>query len=108
MTLMMKTQSRGVVHFEWSDEDAETKISIEHTDPDEVMVRKLKRVIALVEGGQAPKPAIAGWTGEVQSPAVSAGDVPMQTGNGWAAYAPPEVPEHLQGEVELIPPGEAE
>jgi hypothetical protein len=105
MTLVMKTQSRGVVRFEWSDEDAETTISIEAQDDDATMIRKLKRVIALVEGEQAP--ASRRVPDAYDRGVASVMDaLPPQTGNGWAAYAPPEVPEHLQGEVELIPPGE--
>lgn len=104
MTLVMRT-AKGAVSFEWSDEDAETVVKIEPTDADEVMVRKLKRVIALAAGEQPqPLPVVESFPPEPRA-LISA--EPVQTGNGWAAaFAPPEVPERLQGEVELIPPGE--
>mgnify|MGYP003578940758 CR=1 FL=1 len=100
MTLIMKT-AKGAVSFEWCDADAETVVRIEPTDEDEVMIRKLKRVIALVEGEQW-EPRL---TARNLTPALPASMVPpVQTGNGWATMAPPEIPEGA--DYELIPPGE--
>lgn len=103
MTLIMKT-AKGAVSFEWCDADAETVVRIEPTDEDEVMIRKLKRVIALVEG--EPVPRTAGAYGDTWTAPPPPGMVaPVQTGNGWATMAaPPEIPEGA--DYELIPPGE--
>jgi hypothetical protein len=99
--LTLKTKN---ARFEWVDDDVESVVTLSSEDDEATLVRKLKRIVALVEGGQA-QPTIKGWTGPVQGPEVSGGDV-LPT-NGWAAsYGPPALPERLQGEVELIQPGE--
>lgn len=107
MPLVMKTYSKGVARFEWSDDEAETLITVESTDPEQVIIRKLKRVIALAEGGQPLPQRVPGQALAAAQEAFPAPE-PV-TGNGWATYRPtalPEVPARLQGEVELIPPGE--
>lgn len=103
MTLIMKT-AKGAAIFEWADEDAETVVKIEPTDDDEVMVRKLKRIIALVEGEQAALPP--GVPAYAMGPEQVRKDRQPLPSNGWAAYAPPPVPPHLEGEIELVQPGE--
>ncbi|MFC8490706.1 hypothetical protein ACFUJU_07850 [Streptomyces sp. NPDC057235] len=103
--LTLKTKN---ARFEWVDDDVESVVTLSSDDDEAALVRKLKRIIALVEG-EGAKPFISDWTGPVQGPEVSGGDVlpSQQPTNGWAAaYGPPAVPEHLQGEVELIQPGE--
>ncbi|MGW2513670.1 hypothetical protein ACWC0A_30600 [Streptomyces scopuliridis] len=76
-------------------------------DDEEAMVRKLKRVVALVEGEQGGMPGrIAPVMAGVET--YPAGLQPA-TGNGWATPAPvtaPELPEDRQGDWELIKPGE--
>lgn len=107
MTLVLKL-TRDMAKFEVSDDDAETVVAITVNDDQDALLRKLKRVIALVEGEAPPTlvlppPAVVRSVMDAKMPA----DREAQTGNGWAAaYGPPEVPERLQGEVELIPPGE--
>ncbi|MGA4942128.1 hypothetical protein [Streptomyces cinereoruber] len=98
--LTLKTKN---ARFEWVDDDVESVVTLSSEDDEPTLVRKLKRIVALVEGGQAQAtvPVVVGVD--------PAGDaVVVQTpANGWAAaYGPPPVPEHLQGEVELIQPGE--
>lgn len=101
MTLVLRLV-RGAARFEWSDEDAETVVTVESADTDETIVRKLKRIITLLEGEPEPRSAfLAGWTA---SPPVHT--APPVTGNGWAA--PPELPEDRQGQWELIPEEERE
>lgn len=105
MTLTMKTYSKGVTRFEWSDEDAETTITVESTDTEEAMVRKLKRVVALVEGRE---PLPVREPGAMLPPASQAAPAPA-VGNGWASIVPaaaPELPDDRKGEWELIPQGE--
>lgn len=102
--LTMKTFTRGQVRFEWADEEVESVVSVSPQDDQETIVRKLKRVLALVEGEPEPRsPFLAGWTKQVTAP-----ESTFPPGNGWAAMAAPELPDRLQGEVELIQPGEEE
>lgn len=105
MTLVLRPGKTGV-RFEFSDEDTETAINIEKTDTDEAMVRKLKRVINLVEGEQGPPapPGVALAAYDETYKAIVNG--PPEPTNGWAKFVPPAVPPHLEGEVELIKPGE--
>lgn len=116
MTLILRPMKNGV-RFEHSDEDTETSVYIDKADTDEVMVRKLRRVIALTEGGQGTpwvEDAMASRLGPQPLAVVSTGQPPVGNGvpsppstNGWAAvYGPPKVPERLAGEVELVQPGE--
>lgn len=98
-------RGKGTVRFEWTDDVVQSSVTLLAEDDEPTIVSKLKRVIALAEGDHAPRPTIAGWTGEVQGPKVSGGDV--LSGNGWvaaSAMTPPVVPEGA--EYELIPPGE--
>jgi hypothetical protein len=105
MTLLLKTKA---VRFEWSDGDVESVVTLSSDDDPETLVRKLKRVIALVEGGQAPNvsplpPAAEAVIKKAYEPSVAA----LATGNGWAAvYGPPKPPEHWEGQVEIVKPGE--
>ncbi|MFD5107141.1 hypothetical protein [Streptomyces cinereoruber] len=93
-------------------EGARTTVwDVSKNDSEEALIQTFRDVIAFVEGGQAQEgnaallQAVKDWPAPVQGPDVSGGDV-LPT-NGWAAaYGPPPVPEHLQGEVELIQPGE--
>lgn len=102
--LVMK-MFKDKVRFEWSDGEVESVVTLTSGDSEESAMRKLKRVIALVEGEQAPPlftPAAPSTSGAVlmSSP---------QTGNGWAAvYGPPELPEDRKGVWELVQPGEGE
>jgi hypothetical protein len=109
MTLVMRT-AKGAVSFEWNDEDAETVVKIEPTDTDEVMLRKLKRVIALVEGETHLVMRQDGRVEHEPGPLDNRTVVtinPNAATNGWAAaYGPPKVPERLEGEIEVIKPGE--
>jgi hypothetical protein len=110
----MLTLKTKTVRFEWADADVESVVTLSSGDDQETLVRKLKRIIELVEGQQGQEGAkmlrgIKGWTAPVQGPDVSGGDIlpSQQPTNGWAAtYAAPAVPEHLAGEVEYIQPGE--
>lgn len=105
----MLTLKTKAVRFEWTDDDVESVVTLSSEDDEATLLRKLKRVIALVEGQQA-RPVVAGF--DPAAPGVVAfadavtGGPPPVTGNGWAAM--PEVPPRLQGEVELIEPGEPE
>jgi len=110
----MLTLKTKTARFEWVDDDAEWVVTLSSEDDEPTLVRKLKRIVALVEGEQGQVvtrrvrtdvQAIKDWPGPAQGPDVSGGDV--QPTNGWTAtYAAPALPERLQGEVELIQPGE--
>ena len=99
----MLTLKTKLVRFEWTDDDVESVVTLSSEDDEASLLRKLKRVIALVEGEQAALPP--GAPLYAFADAVTGGPPPV-TGNGWAAM--PEVPPRLQGEVELITPGEGE
>lgn len=105
----MLTLKTKTVRFEWTDDDVESVVTLSSEDDEGTIIRKMRRIIALVEGEQEPNvsplphPVAAAVRKAYGLPPV---EPPPQTGNGWAAYAPPEVPAHLEGEVELIEPGE--
>ncbi|MGK5530871.1 hypothetical protein [Streptomyces sp. URMC 129] len=94
---------RSEVTFLIQDEDTETKIVLSVEDGKEALLRKLHRVGMLADPGSetAVKAATLGAVapGDFRSP-------PPQTGNGWAVFAQPELPDRLAGEVELIDPEE--
>ncbi|MFC5799104.1 hypothetical protein [Streptomyces formicae] len=100
--------ARGAARFELVDDDAETVVTITEQDDAESILRKMRRVIALVEGEQAPPsaPAYVFTPGPSVMPGPVTVDASLQSSNGWAAFVPPEVPERLQGEIELMLPGE--
>lgn len=90
-------------------EGARTTVwDVSKNDSEETIVQTFKDVIAFVEGGQAQ-----GWIeealprpGKTLSPHGTEVVPQVQPTNGWAAYAAPEIPEHLKGEIELVQPGE--
>lgn len=107
---------RTRVEFEWDDQEVNSTVTISDQDDQDAVIRKLKRVIALVEGAQAPglagmAKALADFGAHAKADAVTGG-LPPQTGNGWAAYAAPvvapELPEDRKGDWEMIPPEEQE
>ncbi|MFG3509670.1 hypothetical protein ACGF5F_29680 [Streptomyces sp. NPDC047821] len=116
MTLVLKTKA---VRFEWSDGDVESVVTLSSEDDQETLVRKLKRIIALVEGGQQTswvEEAMASRLGPQPLAIVGTGEAPVGNGvpgpasqptNGWAAvYGPPKPPEHWEGQVEIVKPEE--
>jgi hypothetical protein len=95
MALVMKL-GRAAVRFEWSDGEVESTVTVAFKDDQEVLVRKLKRVIALVEGSAQ---ALQQWVAE-QAPTA----VPLGTEYKAAKAAvlePPVLPVRLKGSVEL-------
>lgn len=78
------------------------------TTQDEVL-QVFRDVIAFVEGEQAAEP-LPRISVVHRAPALIAdpkGLEPAPAGNGWAAFAPPPIPDHLKGEVELVEPPES-
>lgn len=106
----MLTLKTKTARFEWVDDDVESVVTLSSEDDQETLVRKLKRIVTLVEGesvGLAPAHVLPPRMGEIGH--YGGVDIAPQTGNGWAAFAataPPELPARLEGEVELINPGE--
>lgn len=107
MTLKLKTKS---VRFELADEDAETVVTLSSEDDEATLVRKLGKILALVEDSELGRraPRTRPETPEDQSvwspPRVGPPENPT---NGWAqVYGPPELPEDRKGEWELVQPGE--
>jgi hypothetical protein len=83
------TMGRSTASFDTGDD---VVVTVRTTDDEATLIRKLRRIIAL-SGDEvaAAEPA-------------SPGHVAAPGGNGWAAMAPPELPDRLRGEVELIEP----
>lgn len=107
--LTLKTKN---ARFEWVDDDVESVVTLSSVDDEATLVRKLKRIIELVEvhQGQEGNAALLNVVPPLPRGAASALDKAYEgtvATNGWAAaYGPPALPERLLGEVELIPPGE--
>lgn len=102
------TFGRGDARFQYSDGEVESSVTINAADPEEAVLRKLRRLVALVEGAApaAPPalmphiPAPPGFYRDAAPQAHAPG------ANGWAAFSPPPVPDHLKDQVELIDPSE--
>ena len=109
MTLAMK-MFKDKVRFEWTDGEVESVVTLTTEDSEESALRKLKRVIALVEGEPATPPPGVPEYGVLRTPKYPALDaLPPQPANGWAAvYGPPELPEDRKADWELVQPGEGE
>lgn len=93
MALTLK--SKTPVRFEWSDGVAETTITLAADDPPDVLVEKLRRVVALA-GREPVSPPV------LPDPATT---VPA-TGNGWVKTVPaqaPELPEDRRADWEYMP-----
>lgn len=105
MTLAL-TAVRGSVTFTYTDDNMTASWTVKAEDGEEKLISTMKKVITFVEG-EEERPALP-----VRTPGLALEMAQMTSsrppGNGWAAMAPPEIPEHLQGEVELIPPEEQE
>jgi len=104
VSLKLKTKS---VRFEWVDDDAEWVVTLSSEDDEPTLVRKLKRIVALVEGGQAEALDVVPPLPRGVANALDRAYEGTVAANGWAAaFQAPALPERLQGEVELIQPGE--
>ncbi|OEJ24303.1 hypothetical protein AS594_07170 [Streptomyces agglomeratus] len=107
---MLSLKTKTPVRFEWSDGDVETTVTLDPGEDENVLIRKLKRIVALAEGEPAlptRDPAAPSLPAPYRPPVHSA----TVQANGWAELAkplaaPPELPEDRQGEWELIKPGE--
>lgn len=88
-------------------EGARTTVwDVSKNDSEESLIQTFRDVIAFVEGGQAAPVSWHEALGPQRVVGRAEGVAPEQPTNGWAAYAAPEIPEHLKGEVELVQPGE--
>lgn len=85
------TMGRSTASFDTGDD---VVVTVRTTDDAATLIRKLRRIIAL-SGDEVA-------TAELASPDHAAAAAPV--GNGWAAMAPPELPDRLRGEVEMIGP----
>lgn len=102
---MLRLTSKGNVRFSWADEAMEALFTLNPGDTEEELVAKLQRMLEFVQARRTPLPERI--PGMALGMAQTAHPAPVQAPvNGWAAMAKPELPERLQGEVELIPPEE--
>lgn len=105
MTLAL-TAARGSVTFTYTDDNMTASWTVKAEDGEEKLISTMKKVITFVEGEEErpelPRrtPGLALEMTQMTSP--------RPPGNGWAAMAPPDIPERLQGEVEMIGEGEPE
>lgn len=83
------TIGRGQVRVDTGDD---VTVTLRPTDDEPTLIRKFRRIIDLA----------AAVSSEPASPDHVVAAVPV--GNGWAAMAPPGLPDRLRGEVELIEP----
>lgn len=106
--MALKLTSKNAVRFSWADDSMEALFTLNPSDSEEELTDKLRRMLVFVEERRKP-PLPERIPGMALGMAQEAYPAPEPvTGNGWAAMAPPDIPERLQGEVELIPPGEQE
>jgi hypothetical protein len=96
MALEMIRQKDGV-RFHRSDGEVESTVTLFADDDEPTLVTKMRRIIALCEG-----PLALEFTPDLSGRTYGPGGTSV-VGNGWAALAqPPELPDRLKGEVELI------
>lgn len=116
MTLHLKSTAKAA-KFEYADGRMTVSWDVDASLTDDELVDELRRIVSFYDAqtGKEPLPqripGMALGMAQTQYPAPVDPDAPVPytpvvTGNGWAAMAPPEIPEHLRGEVELIPPEE--
>lgn len=99
------TAGRGAVTFTYTDDNLTASWTVKSEDGEEKLVSTMKRVIAFVEG-EEDKPALPERIPGMALGMAQTAHPPMtdaQTGNGWAAVVPPELPEDRKGEWELMP-----
>ncbi|MFJ2650856.1 hypothetical protein ACIO1C_29575 [Streptomyces sp. NPDC087420] len=105
MALTM-SRERSSVRFLWADGEVESTVSLLPEDDEEALVRKLKRIIALVEGEQPARAPSALFNPIVRDLHAPPGAQYQPPTLGWAKpmAEPPAVPEGA--DYELIPPEE--
>lgn len=107
MTLHLKTGSKAA-RFEYSDGSMDVSWTLDASLEGDELLSKLRRIVAFMDA-QTGAPALPERIpGMALGMTQTAHPAPPEPTNGWAAIAQPEIPERLQGEVELIPEGERE
>ncbi|MFF6988344.1 hypothetical protein [Streptomyces sp. NPDC010273] len=102
--MALKLTSKSAVRLSWADASMEAIWVLRPEDSQEELVSKMKLIVNFIEdqeGAVLPKrtPGLALEMAQVAHPA----PVALQA-NGWAVQ--PDIPERLQGQVEMIPEGE--
>lgn len=106
MTLKM-TVGRSAVKFHHKDGAMTAAWDVEPSLEGDELLDLLRSIVRFMEAQTGREPLPERIPGMALGMAQEAYPAPEPvTGNGWAAMAPPEIPERLQGEVELIPPEE--
>lgn len=109
MTLKLKSTARAA-RFEYEEGKMTVSWVVDASLTDDELVEELRRIVAFYDAqtGREPlpqrTPGVALEMAQMTHPAPA----PAQPANGWAAMAQPELPERLQGEVELYGPEEQE
>lgn len=97
------TAGRGAVTFTYTDDNLTASWTVKSDDGEEKLLSTMKRVIGFVEGETGLPPLPERTPGVALEMAQMTHPAPAVT-NGWAVQ--PEIPDRLQGEVEMIPPEE--
>lgn len=103
--MLILRPTKSGVKFEWSDDDSETVVTLDKSDDDETMVRKLRKVLSLAEPEDVAHPP-RDKVGDVFRDAAKRSASYQQPANGWKKYEAPQVPDRLKGDVEMIEEGE--
>jgi hypothetical protein len=109
MALKLKSTAKAA-KFEYADGRMTVSWDVDASLTDDELVDELRRIVTFYDAQTGKEPLPERLPGFALGMAQTA-HPPMEpaVGNGWAALAqeaPPEIPDRLQGEVELIPPGE--
>lgn len=117
--MALKLTSKNPVRFSWVDDSMEALFTLQPSDSEEELTGKLRRMLAFVEERNSPtdyppdlrafldsKKALPERTPGLAMEMTQMTHPPMApaVGNGWAVQ--PEIPDRLQGQVEMIPPEE--
>ncbi len=109
MTLHLKATTRAA-RFEYTDGSMDVSWTVDASLEDDELIDRLRRIVAFydAQAGREPLPeripGMALGMAQTAHPAPSEYQPPA---NGWAAMAQqPDIPERLQGEVELYGPEE--
>lgn len=109
MALHLKSTARAA-RFEYEEGKMTVSWVVDASLADDELVEELRRIVAFYDAQTGKEPLPQRTPGLALEQAQYVHQVPEPAvGNGWAAMARepvPEIPEHLKGEVELIPPEE--
>lgn len=104
MALTLKTGAKGT-RFEYEDGSMTVSWALEASLADDDLAERLRHIVDFYDA-QTGRPALPQRIPGAALAMVRDGHPApsSEPGNGWAAMVRPEIPERLQGEVEMMPP----